>query len=244
MSSALILGSEVRRRYLPSRCSSAFAFPASTRSSPPGVNRRYRFRPGFVEMTPRSSALLSLPSLSVPSMSSLSWVIRRARAVASRSAPSGLQPMTNRSSSAMRTSLTRRLPTATCPRCGWSGCLVAGLGEREPLVAEVGDDLQAAAEGFDVGGQGPQFGRAGFCMLDRGDAALGDTHARGHLSLGDAQSAAHLRQPPGALFGAKLLHPRCDGGLVLGAGEELAEELLAGVVVEFAAHRLLPSCFR
>jgi hypothetical protein len=43
----------------------------------------------------------------------------------------------------------------------WSGCLVAGLAEGEPLVAEVGDDFQAAAEGFDVGGQGPQFGRAG-----------------------------------------------------------------------------------
>src|SRR6266566_1561257 len=243
MSSALILGSEVRRRYLPSRCSSAFAFPASTRSSPPGVNRRYRFRPGFVEMTPRSSALLSLPSLSVPSMSSLSWVIRRARAVASRSAPSGLQPMTNRSSSAMRTSLTRRLPTATCPRCGWSGCLVAGLGEREPLVAEVGDDLQAAAEGFDVGGQGPQFGRAGLGVLDRGDAALGDTHARGHLRLGDAQPPAHLRQAPGALLGAQLLHPGCDRGLVRRIGVELTEELLAGVMVKLGTAHRMPSCF-
>lgn len=46
--------------------------------------------------------------------------------------------------------------------CGSSSsCLVAGLGEGEPLVAEVGDDLQAPAEGFDVGGQGPEFCRAG-----------------------------------------------------------------------------------
>jgi len=42
---------------------------------------------------------------------------------------------------------------------GWSllirsGCFGAGFCEGEPLVAEVGDDLQAAAEGFDVGGQG------------------------------------------------------------------------------------------
>jgi len=36
-----------------------------------------------------------------------------------------------------------------------SGCFGAWFGEGEPLVAEVGDDLQAAAEGFDVGGQGP-----------------------------------------------------------------------------------------
>jgi hypothetical protein len=35
-----------------------------------------------------------------------------------------------------------------------SGCYGAGFGEGGPLVAEVGDDLQAAAEGFDVGGQG------------------------------------------------------------------------------------------
>src|SRR6266568_8617234 len=244
MSSALILGSEVRRRYLPSRCSSAFAFPASTRSSPPGVNRRYRFRPGFVEMTPRSSALLSLPSLSVPSMSSLSWVIRRARAVASRSAPSGLQPMTNRSSSAMRTSLTRRLPTATCPRCGWSGCLVAGLGEREPLVAEVGDDLQAAAEGFDVGGQGPQFGGAWLGVLDGGHAALGDAHPGSDLGLGDAEAAAHLGEPEGALFGAQMLHLGGDGDLVGRIGIELGEELIPGVVVELAAAHRMSSCFR
>jgi hypothetical protein len=31
-----------------------------------------------------------------------------------------------------------------------SGCFGARFGEGEPLVAEVGDDLQAAAEGFDV----------------------------------------------------------------------------------------------
>ena len=33
-----------------------------------------------------------------------------------------------------------------------SGCFGAGFDEGEALVAEVGDDLKAAAEGFDVGG--------------------------------------------------------------------------------------------
>jgi len=35
-----------------------------------------------------------------------------------------------------------------------SGRFGAGFGEGDPLVAEVGDDLQAAAEGFDIGSQG------------------------------------------------------------------------------------------
>ena len=33
-----------------------------------------------------------------------------------------------------------------------SGCVGAEVGEGESLIADVGDDLQAAAEGFDVGG--------------------------------------------------------------------------------------------
>jgi len=47
-----------------------------------------------------------------------------------------------------------------------SGCFGAGFDEGEPLVAEVGDDLQAAAESFDVGGQGAQFGGARLGVLD------------------------------------------------------------------------------
>jgi cytochrome c553 len=53
-----------------------------------------------------------------------------------------------------------------------SGCFGAGFYEGEPLVAEVGDDLQAAAESFDVGGQGAQFGGAWLGMFDGGHAAL------------------------------------------------------------------------
>src|SRR5207248_5537698 len=78
-----------------------------------------------------------------------------------------------------------------CRADGGSGCFVAGFGEGEPLVAEIGDDLQAAAEGFDVGGQGAQFGGAWLGMLDGGHTALGDAHPSGDLGLGDAEAAAH-----------------------------------------------------
>jgi hypothetical protein len=51
--------------------------------------------------------------------------------------------------------------------------LGAGFGDGESLVAEAGDDLQSAAEGFDVGGEGPLFGRAGLGVLDGRDPAPG-----------------------------------------------------------------------
>src|SRR6185437_805244 len=57
MSSAASSGSLVRSRYLPSRFSSALILAASARSKPPGVTRRYRFRPGLVEMTPQLGPL-------------------------------------------------------------------------------------------------------------------------------------------------------------------------------------------
>jgi len=55
-------------------------------------------------------------------------------------------------------------------------------------------------------------------MFDGGHAALGDAHPRSDLRLGDAEAAAHLGEPEGALTGAQLLHPRGDGGLVTGSG--------------------------
>ena len=113
MSSAGIFGSAVRSRYLPSRFSSAFAFAASVRGSPPGVTRRYRFSPGFVEITPRSSARLSLLSWSESLIASSSCVSILVLMAASRSAASGLKQMTNRSSSAIRTSLTFRFPATS-----------------------------------------------------------------------------------------------------------------------------------
>ena len=59
------------------------------------------------------------------------------------------------------------------------------------------------------------------------------------LGLGDADAAAHLGEPEGALFGAQLLHPGSYGGLVGRIGIELGEELIPGVLVELAvAHRM------
>lgn len=40
-----------------------------------------------------------------------------------------------------------------------------GIGDREPLVPEVGDDLQPPARGLDIGGQDPQFGRRALACL-------------------------------------------------------------------------------
>ena len=125
-----------------------------------------------------------------------------------------------------------------------SGCVGAGFDEGEPLVAEVSDDLQAAAEGFDVGGQGAQFGGARLGVLDGGHPALGDTHPGSDLGLSDAEAAAHLSEPEGALLGAQLLHPGGDGGLVSRIGIELGEELIPRVVVELAAAHRISSCFR
>jgi hypothetical protein len=125
---------------------------------------------------------------------------------------------------------------------GLCGC-GAGFGEGEALVAEVGDDLQAAAEGFDVGGEGAQFGGAGPGVLDGGDAALGDAHPGGDVGLGNAQATAHLGEPVGTLLGAQLLHPGRDRCLVGGVGVELGEELIPGVMVELGAHLML-SLFR
>src|ERR1700752_3316347 len=97
---------------------------------------------------------------------------------------------------------------------GWwvrSGGFGAGLGEGQPLVAEVGDDLQATTEGLDVGRKGAQFGGAWLGVLDGGHATLGDAHAGSDLGLGDAEATAHLGEPEGALLGAQLLHPGGDG---------------------------------
>jgi len=64
-------------------------------------------------MTPRNSARLSLVNASLPAIVSSSWATSRARVAASRSAASGLKQMTNRSSSAIRTSLTFKFPVTS-----------------------------------------------------------------------------------------------------------------------------------
>ena len=77
------------------------------RSSPPGVTRRYRLRPGLVEIFPRSSPRFITGRLSDPAINSSSWVTSCSRMWASRVAASGLWQMTNRSVSDTFTSLTR-----------------------------------------------------------------------------------------------------------------------------------------
>src|SRR6266581_300397 len=57
---------------------------------PAGVTRRYRFRPGLVELALRSSARLVLVSLSLSLLLSLRWASIRARTAVFRSAASGL----------------------------------------------------------------------------------------------------------------------------------------------------------
>src|SRR5262249_24864582 len=72
------------------------------------------------------------------------------------------------------------------PQLKWSGYFGAGFGEGEPLVAEVGDYLQAAAEGFDVGGQGAQFPHT---MIGGGSGATRLVEA---ARAGRAGTACHL----------------------------------------------------
>ena len=79
------------------------------RSSPPGVTRRYRFRPGLVEIFPRSSPRLITGRLSEPAISSSSWAISCSRMCGVALAASGLWQITNRSVSETFTSLTRML---------------------------------------------------------------------------------------------------------------------------------------
>jgi hypothetical protein len=74
--------------------------------------------------------------------------------------------------------------------------------------------------------------------------ALGDAHPGGDLGLGDAEAAAHLGEPDGALLGAQLFHPGGDGSPVGRIGIKLSEELIPGVVVELAAAHRMSSCFR
>src|SRR5712672_835204 len=57
---------------------------------PAWVTRRYRFRPGLVELALRSSARLVLVSLSLSLIISLRWASIRARTAVFRSAASGL----------------------------------------------------------------------------------------------------------------------------------------------------------
>src|SRR2546430_178135 len=87
MSSGVSLGSEERSRYLPSRLASALILALSTRSSPLGVTRRNRFRPGMAEIFPRSSARLVTLQPPVLAIISPSLAARSSRVAESRVLP-------------------------------------------------------------------------------------------------------------------------------------------------------------
>jgi hypothetical protein len=56
-----------------------------------------------------------------------------------------------------------------------------GGGHCEGVVGEVGDEVEAPAEGLDVAGDGLDGGQ--FAALDLGDSARGNTYDLGELSM-------------------------------------------------------------
>ena len=69
-----------------------------------------------------------------------------------------------------------------------SGGFGGGPPQDVVVVAEDGGDLDGAADGLDVAGDGVDGGH--LAALDLGDAALGYAHALGGLGLGQAQGLA------------------------------------------------------
>jgi hypothetical protein len=72
---------------------------------------------------------------------------------------------------------------------GWSA-------ENVGLVSEVGDDLQLAAKGLHVGGQGLYLALSQLALLDPGDASLADAHGGGDFDLSGVLALADFRQSP------------------------------------------------
>src|SRR5262249_61188204 len=98
------------------------------------------------------------------------------------------------------------------PQLKWSGYFGAGFGEGEPLVAEVGDYLQAAAEGFDVGGQGAQFPHT---MIGGGSGATRLVEA---ARAGGAGTACHLSGSADCTVTAAVVRDRGGCGAGRGGG--------------------------
>ena len=67
-------------------------------------------------------------------------------------------------------------------------------GDYRLLVAEVGDELEGAAEGGDEPVEDVLSGDV--AAFDLGDAGDGDAHPGGDLLLGEPAALAHLGQPP------------------------------------------------
>src|SRR5260370_19325139 len=87
------------------------------------------------------------------------------------------------------------------PRSTFSG--VVGRGHGEGVVAEAGDKVEAAAEGFDVTGDGFDGGQ--FAAFDLGDPAVGDAHRLGELGLCEPLALTPARQPASRLAGPAVL---------------------------------------
>src|SRR5260370_38594655 len=87
------------------------------------------------------------------------------------------------------------------PRSTFSG--VVGRGHGEGVVAEAGDKVEAAAEGFDVTGDGFDGGQ--FAAFDLGDPAGGDAHRLGELGLCEPLALTLARQPVSRLAGHEVL---------------------------------------
>src|SRR5258708_36262397 len=102
----------------------------------------------------------------------------------------------------------------------WRTCLLSErLSQLDALVAEVGGDLQRAAECCHVGGAGPDLGRTGLGALDGGHSLRAGVRALRHLPLGQPPPVPGLRQGIGPLAGHERGGPALD--LRRLAGEEL-----------------------
>ncbi|NBE93044.1 hypothetical protein GUY59_07485 [Nonomuraea sp. K271] len=160
-------------------------FAASMRSSPFGMVRRYRFRPGLVEMTPRSSARSVALSASVPAIASPSWAIRRRRMAASRSAPSGLEAEHVSPVDEPQVGQLRVSPQTHAGGDQPAGVLANGQG------VEVVERLDTPVQRADaLGGLGGVFGDV------RGDSLLGEITAHrdaAYVELGAPAEAAAQR---------------------------------------------------
>src|SRR5450755_2409175 len=123
--------------------------------------------------------------------------------------------------------------TSTCAASSRSS------GNLELLVAEVGDELEGAAEGGDEAVQDILGGD--IAVFDLGDPGDRDAHPCGDLLLGHPAALAHLGEPPAA----GVVQHRGDGGVegLLAAGSFDGALQVPGVTpARHATHGLSPSC--
>jgi hypothetical protein len=107
----------------------------------------------------------------------------------------------------------------------------------EGVVAEAGDEVEPAAECFDVAGGG--FDGCEFAAFDLGDPAGGDAHGLGELGLSEAVALALFGEPVAALAGHQFL--AAPFGFLLPAD---AFDVGVAVPLGEAAHRSFSSSAR